>query len=486
MVVLAHCVARAFVYHARQALVLELPELEQRLSNLQSQVERLWRKAETSVPPIEQRLAAMADQYAEYLKRWAATVERHTNAVSQLEAYASEWKDASTRVRQETADRLQELETTIEREWDTLKKMQEEPIRELREQAESLTQVSLAMANASQQGVERAEARFAAFETEVHIRLTELTRELTTALAEMKARLDRQPASRDAVLAVVAGRGDAAARAASRRHTATGQFPHTIDHDSVTGPRELPAAAAVDSTDRRAVGAHPDRRPARCRPVGTGRLPEKWVAAAALLGLAVVVAGVFGWRLQGQIKAATDRAAIAEKKADVAVSDGFRQAEAAREEAAKQTADAREMAGRLQRIGNVMAAPDLIRFNLVRRQWRLRSSALQPVPRARRQWLRPSITAGERVVCRLAGHAVRASQDGTADRRAGWNGHAGPAGAERTARRWRDGDVGSRGRRGRSVWRVPSSAAWCRKLSRKSDRPTRDSDSLHLSDRMSR
>ena len=50
-------------------LVLELPELEQRLSNLQSQVERLWRKAETSIPPVEQRLASMADQYAEYLKQ---------------------------------------------------------------------------------------------------------------------------------------------------------------------------------------------------------------------------------------------------------------------------------------------------------------------------------------------------------------------------------------------------------------------------------
>ena len=89
-------------------VVLELPELEQRLSNLQTQVERLWRKAEASVPPIEQRLAAMADQYAEYLKRWATTVERHTQAVAQLEAYASEWKDASSRVRQETADRLQD------------------------------------------------------------------------------------------------------------------------------------------------------------------------------------------------------------------------------------------------------------------------------------------------------------------------------------------------------------------------------------------
>jgi hypothetical protein len=360
---LAHCDARAFVYHARQALVLELPELEQRLSNLQSQVERLWRKAETSVPPIEQRLAAMADQYAEYLKRWAATVERHTTAVSQLEAYASEWKDSSTRVRQETADRLQELESTIEREWDTLKKMQEEPIRELREQAESLSQVSLAMANASQEGVERAEARFAAFETEVHIRLTELTRELTTALAEMKARLDRQTASRDAS-------SQWSLDEVTRLHgqlrdgtRAPGQFPHTIDHDSVTGVLELPAAAVVDSIDRRDT----ERVPIGGQPkAGTlpGGLPPKWIAAVGLLGLAVVIAAVFGWRLQGQIKAATDRAAIAEKKSDLAVSDGFRQAEEARAEAEKQKADAREMAGRVQRIGNVMTAPDLIRFNL--------------------------------------------------------------------------------------------------------------------------
>ncbi len=359
---MAQCVARTFVYHARQALVLELPELEQRLSNLQSQVERLWRKAETSVPPIEQRLAAMADQYAEYLKRWAATVERHTTAVSQLEAYANEWKDSSTRVRQETADRLQELETTIEREWDTLKKMQEEPIRELREQAESLTQVSLSMATASQQGVERAEARFSAFETEVHIRLNELTRDLTTALAEMKARLDRQPASREAS-------SQWSLDEVTRLHgqlrdgtLTTEQFPHTIDHNSVTAPRQLPAAGVVDFTDRRA----PERSPIGGQPHAGpwyGRLPAKWVPAVALLGLAVVIAGMFGWRLQGQIKAATDRAEMAEKKADVA-NDGLRQAESARDEAAKQTADAREMAGRLQRIGNVMAAPDLIRFAL--------------------------------------------------------------------------------------------------------------------------
>ena len=66
------------------------------------------------MPPIEQRLASMADQYAEYLKRWAVTVERHAQAVAQLETYASEWRDASSQMRQETPERLHELETTIE------------------------------------------------------------------------------------------------------------------------------------------------------------------------------------------------------------------------------------------------------------------------------------------------------------------------------------------------------------------------------------
>jgi len=327
-------------------VVLELPELEQRLSNLQTQVERLWRKAEANVPPIEQRLVAMADQYAEYLKRWASTVERHTQAVSQLEAYASEWKDASSRVRQETSERLHELESTIEREWDTLRRMQEEPIRELREQAESLTQASLAMASASQQGVDRAEARFASFESEVHLRLAELTRELQAALAEMKLRLDRHPASRDP--AAPWSLDDVTRLHGQLREGGAlpaGEFPRTIDHPARPSIRELGPASP-------ASGAKP------------GGIPARWAAAVVVLGIAVVVAGFFGWRLQGQVKAATDRARISEFKADSAANDALRQTAATRAEAARQIAEMREIALRSQRISDVAAAPDLIRFAL--------------------------------------------------------------------------------------------------------------------------
>ena len=326
--------------------MLDLPELEQRLSNLQTQVERLWRKAEANVPPIEQRLAAMADQYADYLKRWAATVERHTQAVSQLEAYASEWKDASSRVRQETSERLHELESTIEREWDSLKQMQEEPIRELREQAESLTQASLAMASASQQGVERAEARFASFEGEVHVRLAELTRELQAALAEMKLRLDRHPASRDP--STPWSLDDVTRLHGQLRDGVrpAGELPRTIEHPSVTSLRELPAGSVTDSSVVKSV------------------IPAKWAIAVVLLGVAAVIAIVFGWRLQSQVKAASDRAYVAERTLNAALSDVARQGEAARADAARQRADFQEMTLRAQRMSDVAAAPDLIRFTL--------------------------------------------------------------------------------------------------------------------------
>jgi len=337
-----------FVYDSRQVRVVELPELEQRLSNLQQQVERLWRKAEASVPPIEQRLAAMADQYADYLKRWASTVERHTQAVTQLEEYASEWKDASSRVRQETTDRLQELEATVEREWDVLKRMQEQPIRELREQAESLQQASLAMARASEQGTERAEARFASFETEVHFRLAELTRELRTALTEMRLHLDRPDSARDS--SAPWSLDDVTRLHGQLRDGARvgGDVPRPIDSPSMTSLRELPGPSSGD--------------PRVALP--NGLLP-RWSLVATGVGIVVVLAIVFGWRLQSQVKEASDRAYIAERKLDAALSDAAKENEAARRAAEKQYAEMREVTQRAQRMSEVAAAPDLLRFTLL-------------------------------------------------------------------------------------------------------------------------
>ena len=341
--------------------VVELPELEQRLSNLQNQVERLWRKAEASVPPVEQRLASMAEQYAEHLKRWAATVERHTNAVAQLETYATEWRDTNTQMRQETAERLHDLESTIEREWQTLKRMQEEPIRELREQAESLTQVSVAMSRASQQGLERTEARFASFEREVHLRLNELTIELQSALSEIRSRLDRPATPRDAA-------SQWSLDDVTRLHgqlrdgTRVGESPNTIERAPSEPSRQL-LAARPDGGD--------SWRPLREKVAGqttvgdlSAGIPLKWAAAVVLLAVAVTSAAFFGWRMQSQIKAADERLRVSDLKVQAVMQDNARQAEELRDAARKEAETAREMANRAQRVAEVLAATDLIRFSL--------------------------------------------------------------------------------------------------------------------------
>ena len=337
--------------------MLEPKELEQRLFTVQAQLERLSRKAETSVLPIEQRLASMADEYAKYLSLWAVTVERHSRVVGQLEAYAGQWRDASRQMHENTADRLQELVTTIEGGWETMKRLQEEPIRELRQQAASLTQ-SAAMATASQQDLERTDSRFASFEQDVHLRLNELTLELQSTLAEIRTRLNRQPASQDP--ATPWSLDDV-----TRLH---GQL-----REGVREARELPHTVA-DATGQLVspVEDSEDRRPPFLETIlgrGTAeaatRTPVRWAAAAVVgLAIAALLVGLFAWRLQRQITAAEERQRLAALKNQAVLDDAARQSEAARLAAAKELASAREIANRAQRIADVLAAPDLIRFSL--------------------------------------------------------------------------------------------------------------------------
>lgn len=330
---------------------MEPGEFERRLSTVQSQLERLSRQAELSVTPIEERLAAMADEYGKHLRVWASTVERHTRVVAQLEAYAGQWRDSSRQMREDTADRLQELVTTIESGWETLKGLQEEPIRELREQATSLTQASAAMADASRQDLERSSRL--AFEHDVHLRLNELTSELKSTLAEIRTRLDRQPASQDTST-------QWSLDDVTRLH---GQL-----RDGVLEARELPSprqpvAAAEDSDDaeRRAREASVGGDAS----AGATGIPVKWIVAAVIgLAIAATLAGVFGWRLQRQLAAAEERQRLSDLKHQAMLDDAARRSEAAREAATKELATAREMANRARRIADVLAAPDLIRFSL--------------------------------------------------------------------------------------------------------------------------
>jgi hypothetical protein len=334
---------------------LNLPELEERLASLQLQMERLSQRAEGDVQPIEQRLSEMADQYADYLKRWATTVERHARAVAQLEAHIDEVKDASDRVQQDAAHRFEDLEGIIQREWGALRRIHEEPVRELHEQAASLTAICVATASAAQHGFDRAEARLSSFEADFHRRMADLTRELQSAIVEIRT---HQPYPASGLDRSAQWSLNDVTRLHSQLREAGGTAPHTID---VVHGQESSVPAEVTPA---LTGTADNRILSESASVPEPAIPRAWRIAVVCLAFAIVIAGGFVWRLQGQLRSAAGRAEAAERESQKASADTTRQVVAAREEAARQISSARDMANRAQTIGDVLAAPDLVRFNL--------------------------------------------------------------------------------------------------------------------------
>ena len=348
---------------------LNVPELERRLSSLQSDVKRLWQRTEWSVP-LEQRLSVMADEYADYLKKWTHTVERHTRAVTELEGYIGEWKDASSRLHDDSAQRLDELQGRIEREWNALKAIHEAPVKELREQAASLTAFSIAAAGTAQHGFERTERRLATLEGEFQLAVNELTRELRLAVAEIKS-AQEQPATRfqgaapwplDDVTRLhreLRDPGDSTLETHSSLPAA--------DLTAPSPPRHFPLRVPADTTHRRRqTDARPDvagNGPPATDTMGQKSKIRRLVAVLCLCAAGILAAALW-WRMDRDVRIGAERLQQVELDSARRVAVAEQETAAVREEATREIAAARETALRAQTIANVLAAADLVRYSL--------------------------------------------------------------------------------------------------------------------------
>jgi hypothetical protein len=356
---------------AKVAVDQEVPELERRISELQSQIDRLseslrlWRETQDHLPPMESRLSQLTEQCAEIVGRWAVTGERQAQAVGELEQQVTIWNSREVRAGHDASARMQELRDIIEQEWTALREIHEEPVKRLREQAASLTEVCAATATSALSGFDRAEARLAALETGLHRRLTELSDHLQSAVAEFRSRTGQQPQAlpspdlswppddvghlhnqlRESDDVNAPGRP-------SRRVEARAQLPEaaaalsqrieTLEHALAEGQTEIQQAAER-----------------------INRAGRRWWIAVILVAIGGGVTGVLLTRLQKQVGAAGARVAEAEHQAQAATQAANQRIVAARDDAAQQIAEAREAALKAQTISDVLAAPDLIRFNLV-------------------------------------------------------------------------------------------------------------------------
>jgi hypothetical protein len=379
--------AKIFVYHGRARGTPVQPhptDVERRHSELQAQIDRLslalhqWRDSPENLQPMEQHLSQLTERCNEILNRWTETDERHTQAVTELEKRLRDWGEIENRLQQDSYQRIREFEQTIEHEWQALRQLHEEPVKQLREQAAALGETCVAAANLALRGFERAEARFAALEADLQNRMVELSRELHAALAELRGSAPRS----------------------TSLSAATAPFPLESVmriHDQLRGPDEaaranLPAGAQRAVADApaqakavpqlpEAAAALAERVESLERAVTTGKDEVKEAAdrtesarrtsrvALVVIALAVVVGAALFFRMQRDVQAkltdAATRVEAAERQSVKATDTAAQQIASTRQQAERQIADAQQTAQRAAVVSNVLAAPDLVRYNLV-------------------------------------------------------------------------------------------------------------------------
>jgi hypothetical protein len=329
--------------------------LAQRVSSLQEQIEHLRRM--TDRRPLEERLVTLTEFGAAILKRWAVTADRHAAAVSQFEAHLRALGDTGAQLQQDTSQRLQQLESIIQQEWDSLRLIHEAPVKQLVEQAASLTEVCIATANSAQHGFDRAEARLAALESEFHRSTSELTREIQTAVAELRSLSQNRARQLP---------GETAAwplEDVTRLHSQLRDMPGV----HVTEPRALPAAPEPPVAPAEPPGSTPPTQAPPLSGFGATQPRNRRLALIAGGVLLLFIAGAFAWRLESQVRASAEQLTETQRQLRVTSETAARQITETQVQANRAISAAQELTARAQMMSDVLAAPDLIRFPLVGR-----------------------------------------------------------------------------------------------------------------------
>ncbi|MGE0703711.1 MAG: anti-sigma factor [Vicinamibacterales bacterium] len=316
-------------------VIQEVSEVERRLSELQAQIDRLSLS----------------------LHLWSEKQERR-----QLGHAA-----------QEDSMPIQDLRNLIAQEWSTLRQLQEEPVKGLREQTSNLTQISVAAASSTVSGFERTEARLAALEASFHTRLSELSDQIQAMVAEVRAvsrgQLPPAPAEpatswplEDVVRLHSQLRDGSAPTTLPARAASEASSPALQADQLLLPPAPAALVGRMETLERDLAGEQTRIKETDERGRQNSRM---WRVAIAALLIVAVVGGFLVSRLQQQLSGAEARVAEAESLAAATAQSAADQLAAARQEVDRNIAEANAAALKAETISDVLAAPDLVRYNLI-------------------------------------------------------------------------------------------------------------------------
>ncbi len=165
-------------------------QAEERPGQLEATVghlERLCGRLEQA----EQQFKRLTDECDKVLHGLVAVDRRHSAAIASLNERLGDWCNLEGKLLEESSRRLERFERAVSHEWMVLRRLNEEPIADLREQAETLRQTCLEAARLARLRLESAEQAHAAQAEDIDRRLAEWTRQLLQAAQRQGA--DGQP-----------------------------------------------------------------------------------------------------------------------------------------------------------------------------------------------------------------------------------------------------------------------------------------------------
>ena len=315
---------------------------DSRGADFQTQIEDLnaalqeWRRTRQYSPYTEERLAQITVQCARMVEAWQQSEQRRNGSGAP-----------------DTTERLRALERTIEHEWEALREIQEQPA------SHSSSPPPLPRAENRYPDTELAvrspasiETRLTALEQDLQDRMAQISRDLQAVLIELRS-------SRPQSASAPAFPLESVMRIHEELRGSEGgpqHGPQSLKGGAVRAlPESTEATAALATRLESLERAVASSAVSTAQPVPTGR--PRLVVPLLLASLAgmIVFAVWMQRRVDSRLDEAATRIAAAEQQRDASVA-------ATREEASRQVAEAQQSAAQATMVGDVLAAPDRIRF----------------------------------------------------------------------------------------------------------------------------
>ncbi len=361
---------------------------ERKLDQLDNTLEHLGRLC-GRLEQAEQRFKQMTDECGRVLNGLVSVDHLHVSTIATLNDRLGDWCSIERKLLEESARRIERFERGVEREWTALRQLHEEPIVDLREQADKLRLACLDAARLVRERLDAADHGYLLQTANLERRLSEWSERVLQAAAARAS----GDGGRDAGTSIGIGAPGAVdpwpldgvaqlhQELRVRSPAPRPRFvPTTVDgeqdeqpaavstdspSDAAGNPAEVAATqlAVIDNLAPPAAVSEPAPTPTEPSPppqslpsstLGHAWIP--WAALGAIIGIVAFISIIYIGRMQHRLDDLESRAQEAvrqQKAAEHAAVEDARRAEAQR---------AAERAGRMV---DILAAPDLRRFDLV-------------------------------------------------------------------------------------------------------------------------